>query len=84
MKPAAASAIRLPRSAIRVLFDAADRRPDTLRLEVGEPSFTTPTHIIDAAHEAAGRALADPEVQKYQELFEGRVREVRDLRGYSS
>jgi hypothetical protein len=37
-----------------------------------------------APGEAAGRALADPEVQKYQELFEGRVREVRDLRGYSS
>jgi DNA polymerase-3 subunit gamma/tau len=34
--------------------------------------------------EAAGRALADPEVQKYQKLFEGQVREVRDLRGYSS
>jgi DNA polymerase-3 subunit gamma/tau len=34
--------------------------------------------------EAAGRALADPEVQKYQKLFDGQVREVRDLRGYSS
>ncbi|HET9662950.1 MAG TPA: DNA polymerase III subunit gamma/tau [Burkholderiales bacterium] len=34
--------------------------------------------------EAAGRALADPEVQKYQKLFEGQVREIRDLRGYSS
>jgi hypothetical protein len=37
-----------------------------------------------APGEAAGRALADPEVQKYQKLFEGQVREVRDLRGYSS
>jgi DNA polymerase III subunit gamma/tau len=34
--------------------------------------------------EAAGRALADPEVQKYQKIFDGQVREVRDLRGYSS
>ncbi len=37
-----------------------------------------------APGEAAGRALADPEVQKYKKLFEGQVREVRDLRGYSS
>lgn len=53
MKPPAAAASSLPRSAIRVLFDAADQRGDTLRLEVGEPSFTTPAHIIDAAHVAA-------------------------------
>jgi DNA polymerase-3 subunit gamma/tau len=39
---------------------------------------------LTAPGEAAGRALADPEVQKYQKLFEGQVREVRDLRGYSS
>jgi DNA polymerase-3 subunit gamma/tau len=38
----------------------------------------------EAKGEAAGRALADPEVQKYQKLFDGQVREVRDLRGYSS
>ncbi len=37
-----------------------------------------------APGEVAGRALADPEVQKYQKLFGGHVREVRDLRGYSS
>jgi len=43
----------LRRSAIRVLFDAADQNPDAIRLEVGEPSFTTPQHIIEAASEAA-------------------------------
>ena len=47
-RPAAAK-----RSGVRVLFDAAARRPDAIRLEVGEPSFTTPQHIIDAAAEAA-------------------------------
>ena len=36
-----------------MLFDAASRRPEVLRLEVGEPSFTTPAHIIDAAAAAA-------------------------------
>ena len=32
------------RSEIRVLFDAAAKTPGALRLEVGEPSFTTPAH----------------------------------------
>lgn len=53
MKSPAARATTLPRSAIRVLFDAADQREGVLRLEVGEPSFTTPAHIIAAAEEAA-------------------------------
>ncbi len=53
MRSFAAHAAALRRSEIRVLFDAADRHPDALRLEVGEPSFTTPTHIIDAARDAA-------------------------------
>ncbi len=41
------------RSAIRVLFDAAAADPDALRLEVGEPSFPTPSHIVEHAAEAA-------------------------------
>lgn len=53
MKPAAAHARALKRSEIRVLFDAALERPDAIRLEVGEPSFTTPRHIIDGAADAA-------------------------------
>ena len=46
-------AVELPRSEIRVLFDRAAARPDAIRLEVGEPSFKTPEHIIHAALEAA-------------------------------
>lgn len=53
MKPVARHAAALKRSEIRVLFDAALARPDSIRLEVGEPSFTTPRHIIDAAASAA-------------------------------
>jgi DNA polymerase-3 subunit gamma/tau len=40
--------------------------------------------VVAAEGDAAQRALADPEVQKIQQLFGGRVREVRNLRGYSS
>lgn len=40
-------------SDIRVLFDAAAADPRAIRLEVGEPDFTTPAHIIEAAAAAA-------------------------------
>lgn len=53
MKSAARHATALRRSEIRVLFDAAAAHPDAIRLEVGEPSFTTPSHIIEAAAAAA-------------------------------
>jgi len=51
-EPSARAAERRP-SEIRLLFDAADADPRAIRLEVGEPAFTTPGHIIDAAAEAA-------------------------------
>jgi aspartate aminotransferase len=44
------------RSQIRVLFDLAERQPDDrdlVRLEVGEPDFDTPDHVVDAAAAAA-------------------------------
>ena len=54
MRVPAARAAALRRSEIRVLFDAASRiGGDVIRLEVGEPSFTTPAHVIDAAARAA-------------------------------
>ncbi|MEX0667953.1 MAG: aminotransferase class I/II-fold pyridoxal phosphate-dependent enzyme, partial [Acidimicrobiia bacterium] len=53
MRPESTRAAALQRSEIRVLFDAALRHPGAIRLEVGEPSFTTPDHVIDAARTAA-------------------------------
>lgn len=44
----------ITRSQIRVLFDLAERTGgDLVRLEVGEPDFDTPAHVVDAAHEGA-------------------------------
>jgi aspartate/methionine/tyrosine aminotransferase len=51
----AASAASLPRSAIREMGRLAARYPDAIRLEAGDPDFTTPEHIIAAA---AGSARA--------------------------
>ncbi|HKZ19427.1 MAG TPA: aminotransferase class I/II-fold pyridoxal phosphate-dependent enzyme [Acidimicrobiia bacterium] len=53
MRPESERARNLRRSEIRILFDAALRHPGAIRLEVGEPSFTTPDHVIDAALRAA-------------------------------
>ena len=53
MPVASRTANEYRRSAIRVLFDEAARTDGALRLEVGEPSFVTPTHIIEGAAEAA-------------------------------
>jgi len=42
------------RSSIRLMYDLAQRQDgDLVRLEVGEPDFDTPAHVIDAAAEAA-------------------------------
>jgi aspartate aminotransferase len=43
----------MPRSAIREIMALASGRPNVIHLEVGEPDFSTPRHIIDAAFEAA-------------------------------
>jgi aspartate/methionine/tyrosine aminotransferase len=49
----AARALDARRSAIREVFDAANRIPDAIRLEIGEPSFNTPAHVVEAAFRAA-------------------------------
>jgi aspartate aminotransferase len=46
------------RSAIRLMFDLAaeleaEGREDLVHLEIGEPDFDTPRHVIEAAYEAA-------------------------------
>ena len=53
MKPRSALAEGLPRSGIREVLDRARQMDDVIVLVVGEPSFNTPAHIIDAATKAA-------------------------------
>jgi aspartate/methionine/tyrosine aminotransferase len=52
MKPVAAVE-SLPRSGIREIFELALRTPDVIHLEVGEPDFPTPAHVVEAAVRAA-------------------------------
>jgi aspartate aminotransferase len=43
----------MPRSGIREVLDLAVARPGVLRLEIGEPDFETPAHVVEAAVRAA-------------------------------
>lgn len=49
VNPAAAA---MPASGIREIMNAAWARADVIHLEVGQPDFPTPPHIIEAAHRA--------------------------------
>jgi aspartate aminotransferase/aminotransferase len=52
--PQPAERIRLMRrSGIREIMDLAAGRPDVLHLEVGQPDFPTPAHIVEAGCAAA-------------------------------
>lgn len=53
MKPLATLPQSLPPQGVRVIMDLAWKIPDCIHLEVGEPNFETPTHIVQAAVDAA-------------------------------
>ena len=48
MKPLSTIPKQMKRSGIRVLMELASGVPDVIHLEVGEPDFITPVHIIDS------------------------------------
>src|SRR5947209_4046585 len=53
MKALASKAQKIKRSGIREILEIAVRTPGCIRLEVGEPNFPTPPHIVEAAAQAA-------------------------------
>ena len=53
LKPLSLAAQALPGSGIREVIELASTLQGVIHLEVGEPSFTTPAHIIDAAFASA-------------------------------
>ena len=53
MKALANRPQHMKRSGIREILELAVLIPDCIRLEVGEPNFPTPPHIVEAAHQAA-------------------------------
>src|SRR5919107_2592412 len=55
--PASSIAGSMPVSRIREVMELAWRDPEAIHLEVGEPDFATPEHVVEAAHEAARMGL---------------------------
>ena len=53
MKSLSKRALAVPRSDIRVLLEMAQGRDDAIHLEIGQPCFETPKHIVAAGAEAA-------------------------------
>jgi aspartate/methionine/tyrosine aminotransferase len=53
VRPGSSRAAGMPRSAIREIMALASGRPNVIHLEVGEPDFSTPPPIMDAAFDAA-------------------------------
>ena len=53
MKPLSQAAQAMPRSGIREIMDLAWAHPNPIHLEVGEPDFDTPPHVIEAVIAAA-------------------------------
>ena len=66
--------------AIREVFG----RPLRLKFIAGEAGSAPPTSLAAPASEAedevTGRALSNPEVQRFREVFGGEVRKVRNLK----
>ena len=81
LNPAVAS---MARSGIREIMDAAWGRPGVIRLEVGEPDFPTPAHVVEAAHVAAleGHTGYQPSAGIPQ-LREALAVKVRERNGYT-
>lgn len=75
----------LPFHAIREVMELAWSRPGTIHLEVGEPGFPTPPHVIEAAADAArgGNTRYTPNggVPKLREALSAKVERVN---GYAA
>jgi aspartate/methionine/tyrosine aminotransferase len=53
LTPPSSIARSMPVSRIREVMELAWGDPEAIHLEVGEPDFPTPEHVVEAAHEAA-------------------------------
>src|SRR5918998_1105782 len=81
--PPSSIASSMPISRIREVMELAWADPEAIHLEVGEPDFPTPEHVVEAAHEAArmGRTRYAPNAG-LPELREALAEKVVRRNGY--
>lgn len=53
MQPLSQNVLAIPPQGVRVIMDLAWQIPDAIHMEVGEPNFPTPGHVVEAAIRAA-------------------------------
>jgi aspartate/methionine/tyrosine aminotransferase len=67
-----------PRSAVREMLERALARPGTVHLELGDPDFATPAHVVEAANRAAAEGFThytpSAGLPSLRELIAARVR----------
>jgi aspartate aminotransferase len=83
--PPSSIASSMPVSRIREVMELAWKDPEVIHLEVGEPDFPTPEHVVEAAHEAArlGRTRYAPNAG-LTELREALADKVTQRNGYEA
>src|ERR687886_187708 len=79
------NALRMPRSGIREVMDLAwSMREPVIGLHVGEPSFSTPEHVLDGARRALDRRetryVANAGVPALREAIVGKLAAHNGLR----
>ncbi len=76
-------AVATPHSGIREIVNMVVGRPDVLRLEIGQPSFDPPAHVVEGALEAAGRGgsgyTASAGMLPLRELLAQKLRTVNGI-----
>ena len=75
------AARQVPASGIREIFNLVAGRDDVLHLEVGEPDFPTPTHVVEAGIEAARRGVGYTQTAGLLELREGLTEKLKRVNG---
>jgi len=71
----------VPGSGIREIFNLAVGRDDVLHLEVGEPDFPTPPHVVEAAVQAARRGVGYTQTAGLLELREAIAEKLKRVNG---
>src|SRR5581483_5961938 len=83
VKPPASNPRAMRRSGIREIMELALSMPDVLHLEVGEPNFATPRHIVEGAYQAAlagfTKYTANAGIASVREAIADKLRRVNGL-----
>jgi aspartate aminotransferase len=84
MPGASSTAARVPASGIREIVNLViERGGDILRLEIGEPDFATPAHVVEAGHRAAmagARYTQSAGTLELREAISAKLERVNGLR----